>query len=192
MLTGSGIFIIENYKNKRVVVLFGNDEEYNDLGGKIDHGESSIDSACREAREESCNLFKFKPEQIRNISVPVQHRNYMSYFIYIKNLSLKNYYHNKNIIYGNCDRNIHHYWMETNKAARIDLDVLIENSLKNNNIMYDINGNKIQVRMRVVDLMNNAIKKGVFNKLIIPKDLYPKLTIQSKMKCLIGTHTYVL
>jgi hypothetical protein len=192
MLTGSGIFIIENYKNKKVVVLFGNDEEYSDLGGKIDKGESSIDSACREAREESCNLFKFKPEQIKEISIPIQHRNYVSYFIYIKNLSLKNYYHNKDLIYAKCNKNTHHHWMETNKATRIDLDVLIEKSLINNNIMYDINGNKIQVRTRVLDLMNKAIKNGLFRQLKTPIDLYPKLTVQSKMKCLVGTYTYVL
>lgn len=192
MLTGSGIFIIQNYKNKKVVVLFGNDIEYNDLGGTIDYDETSLDTACREAREESCNLVNFKPEQIKQISYPVQYRNYVSYFVYINKLSLKDYYYNKKIIYNNCDKNKYKHWMETNKATRIDLDILIKNSLIYNNNVYDIRGKKIQVRNRVIDLIKKAYQMGIFYKLDVPIDLYPKITFDSKMKCLIGTRTYIL
>lgn len=192
MLSGAGVFIIQNYKGRNVVVLFGNNTEYSDPGGTIDFGETSIEAACREAREESGNLLKLEPKILRNIAIPIQHRNYMSYFIYIKNLSLKDYYHNMNLIYSKCDPYKHHHWMETNRATRINLDELIKNSVMNNNLIRDIDGRVIRVRRRVLEVMREALRRNIFLQLIYPYELNPKLTFYSRMPCLIGTHTYTL
>lgn len=191
MLTGAGIFIVQNYKNKNVVVLFGkNHKDYNEPGGIIDPGETPEEAACRETREETANLIKIKPHQLKKIGTPIRHHNYLSYIIYIKNLSLKDYYHNINLLQRKCNRRKHHHWMETDTAKRIDLDVFIKYVLADKNIIPDINGKMIPVRNRTIGI----IKKGLndFEKLKNPVKLNDKVTVMSKMKCLIGTYTYIL
>lgn len=192
MLSGAGIFIIQNYKGRKVALLFGNNKEYSDPGGYIDFGETTIEAACREAREESCNLLKLDSIKVKKMAFPIINGGYISYFLYVQNLSLRDYYHNTNIVFNKCNPYKHRHWMETNRATRIELGELIKNSIMNNNFMRDIDGNVIRVRGRVLGIVREALRNNVFLSMVYPINLNPQLTYYSRMSCLIGTHTYIL
>jgi hypothetical protein len=193
MLSGAGIFIIEKYKNKIVAVLFGKkNKEYNEPGGVIDPGETPEETACRETREETSNLIKIDPTIIKKISYPIKLHKYMSYVIYIQNLSFRDYYHNNNLITNKCNKVKHHFWMETNSVIRIELKTLIKNALNNNNIMNDINEKTVMVRGRTLGIAKLLVDTNFFQNFPRPYNLHRKLTISSRLKCLIGTKTYTL
>jgi hypothetical protein len=188
MLTGAGIFIVENYKNNLVAILFGNKgHDYNEPGGSIDPGETPEETACRETREESANLIQIKPHELKQISIPILYKRYMSYIIYINKISARDHYHNVKLVFSKCKP---HCWKENSSMVRIDLQKLIKNSIINKNIMRDIDGNFIRVRQRTLGVVKQAI--NIFSKLRHSIYLHQNVTFISRMPCLIGTYTYTL
>ncbi len=186
--TGAGIFIIENYKGNLVAVLFGNKgRNYDDPGGLIDPGETPIETACRETREETANLIKISPDELHKISHKIIYKNYVSYVIFVENLSSKDYYHNINLVFGKCKP---HFWKENSSMIRIDLQRLIKNTLANNDIVKDINGNYVKIRGRTLGIVKNAFP--FLANLKCPTRLKRNKTIKSRMACLIGTYTYTV
>jgi hypothetical protein len=190
---GAGIFIVENYKNNLVAVLFGMQSahgitEYNEPGGSIDFGEKTEETACRETREETANLIKILPHELLNISTPIIIHKYISYVIYVNKLITKDYYHNVNLIFNECKQ---HHWKENNSMVRVNLNSLINNAINNINIINDINGNKISVRDRTIEIAKK-FNDGILAKLNLPISLNKNITLNSKMLCLIGTNTYTI
>jgi hypothetical protein len=190
MYKSAGIYIIEKYKNNIVVVLFGKKNiQYCEPGGIIDPGETSIETACRETREESANLIKITPNELQQISNDsIIANKHISYIIHVNNLSINDYYNNINIIFNKCKH--HHCWKENNDMVRIDLKLLINNSLKGINQIHDINNNLINLRSRIIDLTKNGAHK-LLNKYTLYV-LNRNLTTNSRMNCLNGTIYYSL
>jgi hypothetical protein len=187
---GAGIFVIENYKNNLVAVLFGkHNEEYSDLGGVLDPGEKAAFTACREAREESANLIKIEPNELKQIAIPINHLSYRSYVIYVTNLNETDYQHNIKKILKDCKQ---HAWKENDSMTRILLDDLLETVIEGFDTVHDINDRKINIRARTIAIVKTgmAIFKSLYSK--IPHKLYQNVTLDSKMNCLIGTYTYTL
>jgi ADP-ribose pyrophosphatase YjhB (NUDIX family) len=185
-LSGAGIFIIENFDNHQVALLFGmKNGEYNEPGGTIDPGEKPEVTACRETREETANIINIKPDELLKIAIPIQHKQYMSYVIYLDKINTNDYYHNVKIIFNKCRP---HVWKENNSIARINLNELIQNSHDNKNIMKDINGKNIFIRNRTLGIAKKI--NNILNNLKKPITLYQNITLHSRLSCLIGTFTY--
>jgi ADP-ribose pyrophosphatase YjhB (NUDIX family) len=189
-IKGAGILIIENYKNNLVVTLFGNQgKEYSDLGGVMDPGETPIKAACREAREESANLIKIEPDELKNIGNSVTISAYKAYIVYIKNLSIQAYQQNVKKVFQDCNKRV---WKENNSMTRIPLDRMIDTVIKNNKQVRDINNNKIKIRGRTIKIIEKAIDILDNIHTQIPHYLHQNVTLDSRMQCLIGTYTYTL
>lgn len=185
--TGAGIFIIEEYKNKKCVLLFGmKNKRYCETGGYRDEGETIEETACRETKEESLNLINITPKEIKMIGKPIINKNYVGYFILIKEIDLNNYFHNIGIVYKNCDD---HCWKETNDVVRIELDKMIENSKTMNLEIQDINGKSILIRDRTMELFINGL--SIIDTLT-KINLQISQVVYSKLKCLKNTFTYTI
>jgi 8-oxo-dGTP pyrophosphatase MutT (NUDIX family) len=189
-ITGAGIFIVEKYNDKKMVVLFGKYGRYDDPGGSIDPGETPEEAACRETQEETANLVKINKDELSRISYPVLYQQYQSYIIYVEGLPSKDFYHNVTNIFHPINGCKPDHWRESDKMTRVDLDLLINSANNNIDIMRDIDGRIIKVRGRVLGIVKKA--KDIFSKLSNPSMLYPNVNSKSDMACLIGTTTYTL
>jgi hypothetical protein len=194
--TGAGIFIIENYNGKPVILLFGkNNKFYSDAGGNIDKDETPEETACRETREETANLINIKPIQLENISKKVIINSYISYFIYIDKIKTRDYYNNVEIIFDKCKE---YFWKESNCIARIYLDEFFEKiktydfNAKKITYIKDIHDKHIQIRPRVLFIIKEGMNvlKNVNSMKIT--NFTPKITINSKIDCIIGTTSYII
>jgi hypothetical protein len=190
MYKGAGILIVESYKNSPVITLFGkHNSELNDVGGSIDPNESSEVAAARECREETGNLINIKPSELLQISMPVLLRQYISYAVYVRNISAKDYNHNIKQIFGSCNS---HVWKETNIMARFPLKDIIAAANSYSKTAIDVNNKQYLIRDRTMGLIRAAVP--TLNKIIrsTPIELVKNRTSNSRMSCLIGTYTYTL
>lgn len=189
-IKGAGILIIENYKNNLVVTLFGNKgKEYSDLGGTVDPNENYVVTACREAREESANLIKIEPNELKKIGIPITFMSYKVYIVYVKNLNMKAYQQNVKKIFQECNKRV---WKENNDMVRIPLNKMLDAIKKNKKEVNDIDNKKIQIRGRTIKIIEKANKILRNMDKQIPHLLHQNVTLDNKMQCLIGTYTYTL
>lgn len=186
MITGAGILLLENYKGYPVIVLFGKHNKYSDLGGYIDPGESPEQCACRESREESCNLLYITPQQLSIYATPIKCKQYVSFVLYIKNIKKTHYEYNSKQISNYCKSN---KWKETNQMTRIPLNNCMNNISSS---MIDVYGRRINIRDRTQFILKSAMNIIVNTINKRPCDMVHKKTTTSRMKCLIGTHTYYI
>ncbi len=193
MIKGSGIVIIEKYKGKPVITLFGKDGmNYSDIGGKVDGNEYPEFTAFREGREETANLINILPEELKFYAIPVEFNTYMAYFIYIKGISFNDYVHNVNIIYSQCSSNKDKHWMETNSMTRVPVENMLLSANTHSNFATNIDGQNVQVRGRTMGLIRygfNAINSLLMSE---PVPLYKHYVTNSRLPCLIGTYTYTI
>lgn len=190
-LTGAGIFLVENYKGSIVATLFGKyGNSYSEPGGSIDHGESPLETACRETREETANLIRIKPQELQQHSKPINIGGYMAYIMYIKNIKSRLYNFNVAKIFKDCTD---HHWKETNSMARVSLSVLINAATKNISYVTNISGAIINIHPRTLNIVRQSI--NYLNMLYYntyPLPLYPNVTMGSRNPCLIGTYSCTL
>jgi 8-oxo-dGTP pyrophosphatase MutT (NUDIX family) len=185
-ITGAGIFIVEDLNGIKVATLFGNwGGVYSEPGGIIDMSETPEQCACRETQEETANMLSLEPHELSQIAVKVVKDKYVSYIVYLKNLSDVVYYQNVFKIFGKCDS---HVWKETNSMVRIPLQDLINTALAHKEWVRDINGLLVQVRGRTLGIVRNFV--NVFSTLQNPIILNQNYVLNNKMRCLIGTSTY--
>ena len=148
-ITGAGILIIEKYKNMNCYVLFRGRKtgQYQEPGGFRDAGEDAKDTACRECREETANLFTFNKKKL---SYFITFNNqYITFVIYIKGLQLKKYFDNIKLVHAKCD----YHWKETDDIVRVPLQNINPDTFPKT---IDINGNEITLRGRTRDILRIA------------------------------------
>jgi len=178
-LSGAGILIIEKYKNKICFTVFKSPQGYNEPGGLIDAGETKKETACRECLEETANLIKLFPN---NLSEFVVVNKYIAFIVYLEGLKRQDYFNNLKITKESCP----HQWNETTDIKRIPISNI---DLKIYSPVFDIDGNKIILRMRTYRIIQEAMK--IINKIIQKQPLHLQKYIDPKQnKCLIGTLTY--
>ena len=189
-IKGAGIFIVENYKNTLVAVLFGKQgSKYSDTGGVIDNKETPEQCACRETREETANLLNISPHELKQISTSITFSSYKAYIIYVKNLSIMSYQHNIKKVLEECKKR---EWKENDSMVRIPLSLLMQVIDKGENTVNDLYKNKIQIKERTIHIVKRG--KDILTSLYyqIPYNLYQSITLNHKMDCLIGTYTYTI
>jgi len=190
---GSGILIVENYNNKPYLLLFsGKSNDYDEPGGVLDEGEKSEETACRETREETCNIINIKPDELKMMVTPqyqVYIKTYLAYILYIENINIKDFEHNVKKVFKNCkDR----HWKEKYKITRVPINNILQSIESNINLVYDIDHKAIMVRERTLAIVKKALKILTNINLSCPITLTRNITQNSKMRCLIGTYTYTL
>lgn len=185
---GAGILIIEQYMGTNVITLFGGRRYiFEDLGGKLDKGETPEEGACREAQEESANLLTIRPHELLKISKVCDLDGFLSYIIYVTGLKESVYKKNVQQIFKKCKSK---HWKETRKMTRIPLDAIINSTQQYINIVPDINGKQRTIRDRTSIIIRKSvhlIKSMIQSQ---PHTLVKKEIMKSKMRCLIGTKTF--
>jgi hypothetical protein len=178
-INGAGVIPLEYYTNKQsrrdiAIILFYDvyKHMFIDAGGSLSLNENIKMAALRELREESCNLFNLKEEDLQT---KVQTKSYVGYFVALnKNVRFKYYYNNLKILKERKNKN----WYETSRITRVYLSDLVnkikENNLVNNNFnnnnynyveLLDAYNNKIKVHNRVVNLISNSYKLNLLKDL---------------------------
>lgn len=177
----AGVLLLELYKENNVITLFGKNNKFSDLSGYIDEGESPIQAAYREAREESANLIYIEPKYIKKMGYVVNGTNHKTFIIYVKGLRQKHYYNNINRV-KHCNSKS---WKETNEMTRIPLYNFY------NDKIYDINNRLVKIRESTLKTIKNNLK--LLQNVVLktkPYKLINYICKQSRMSCLIGTNTY--
>lgn len=183
-LTGSGLLIIYNDHDSgrnRIILFREKRGYYSDAGGTIDNNEKPFETAIRETREESRNLFN--PEQFINknknqfIDILKEESIYRLYVVYIdinktQLKSLKNMY-KKNMEYISKHKNFPLCWNETDNIATFDLQKCVD-FMKQQDTIYEKrpliylnrNGKKYLIRKRPVKSLLMLVKNPLFDKII--------------------------
>jgi hypothetical protein len=188
MIRGAGVLIAEFYHGQIVIILFGkNNKNYNDLGGHVESGETPAQTASRESREESNNLFNLTPKQLLKYSIPVRVQDYATYILYVRKINPRDYTHNVGIVHENCQSKV---WKETDSLIRIPLLNIISSATQFVNYAYDMDDNVVHVNTRTMDIVRET--SPILLNLIHaePIVLQKYLVEQSRMPCLIGTYSY--
>lgn len=184
---GAGILVLEKYKGNPCVTLFGINNAFTDTGGYIDKGESPERAAYRECREESANLIHIKPKELLKYGIPIIRKGYISYLIYVKNLSSTDYFTNLGQIRNQCSAKS---WMETSDMARIKINNIINAVNMGISVVNDVNGRKIKIKNRTLGLIKVA-QNAIINLVkTTPLKLKRQVVANSRMPCLIGTIAY--
>ena len=146
--SGAGIILIENYRNhsktrqEPAVILFRDVQtgKFTDLGGRQDNNEPLNVTASREAKEESCNLFKFDPNFLAGMP-SYKHFNYVCYFMGLQGPIESSWYnHNRDLL---STRNVPREFKETDQMVRFYISDLrqIINQQGDLTGVTDANGN---------------------------------------------------
>jgi len=192
-IKGSGLFLLEKYKGVIVVVLFGiKNFQYDDLGGTIDKNEHYTHTAYREVREESANLLNIKPKELLLYANQVKLKYYLSFILYVENISFRDYMFNVNIIRNKCKDRKYRCWKETNHMVRIPLVNLLKSMKTNTDYAMDINGKLVRVRGRVFSILKHGYEqiKDILKKQ--PKKMVRRIVTKSRHNCLLGSITYTM
>lgn len=188
-ITGSGTFIIFNYHNKKFVPLFFN-KNYNSfstLGGRIDSSKDNLkQNAIKESKEESADLFQFKPSNLSlfyDISYGIY--NYRNYIVKVNaKPEIDDYLNNLEIINKIIPKKFT-YWHETNNMIFIPLSELIKNIDKKYQINKDIINigkvNIVNIDRRLYDFLYE-IKYGEINFKLDLESLKPLNLTKEKEK----------
>jgi hypothetical protein len=185
---GAGLILFENLindwsRNELAVILFRSTQtgEYEELGGHIDQGDFNgattlLNTAIREAQEESCNLIHITDSNILNYNMPssfIEHpyntRVYRCYGLFLQN----SYEISRNLTYNYSqnssvlnEQNAAPVYKETNDMQRFYVNDIIPLLDSNGSITCpDVNGNFQKISGRT----KNCLKVMITNKLI---DIY--------------------
>lgn len=185
--SGAGILIIESYKGRKVITLFGmKNGEFSDPGGKKDPGESIEHTAYRETREETLNLITLKPEELEKIGRPITLKEYLCFVIYVEGINHQDYNHNKQLV-NRCRPSS---WKETNTIARFDVKEMMNTIYGKRLTAKDINGGIRKIRKRTLELIEKS--ESIIKGFTQPYKLEKYHVNNSRLGCLIGTNTYRL
>lgn len=181
--TGSGILLYEYDKKKDDIIfyLFKNARSgsYNDIGGLKDKKDGTlIDTACREANEESADLIHIDRDVLKETAKIIKLTKYVCFVLNIKSniISKNDYLHNLQQMKIDNQKK---YWQETNDFIKVSMNDLINNGIETNKIthMFHINNNKINSRVKVV--IKKIISKNVIDELKITKPVKLKKIINA-------------
>jgi len=200
----AGVILVEYYKKNLVVILFydNSKKSFIDAGGSKSSSDKDIrETAVRELREESCNLFIVNKNILKH-SVKLKKHNYTGFFVALEdnNIDLNYYYYYSNLKILKKGKFSKSY-LETSGVVRINLLELMNkidssnssnssntttSSSSSKNSFLDVNNNKIKIHNRALELIKEAMKKDIFNKL--------EISSMSKTKDYLieGTTSYVL
>lgn len=165
---GSGVILIEMYKNRLAIILFRNslNKSYAEGGGTRDIKNHKLENlketAARELREESLNLFKFSPNKLHD-RWAIRHYDYVGYFMYISGPIFSDYYrYNMKLLKSS--HKVPDYYKETNSFTRVYIDTLLNTNLflPNNVNVKDVYGNNILLFGRTKALIRKAIYNNLF------------------------------
>ena len=183
--TGAGIILLEDYnmgtKRELSVILFKNAQNgmYMDGGGTRDNiagtnsKEDLRDTARRELKEESANLFRLD-KSIVNDNASVRHLNYVGYIIYVQGPKDAN---NKHPIFSQlystnlqkiqqAKSNLKAPYTETNGITRVTVNQLIKDNIHTKQGDFpttDAKGNNIIIQGKTKAIIRNALKANLIN-----------------------------
>ena len=170
--TGASHIPIIEYNDELCIILFAEPKYqiYMDSGGHAEFGESPVDTASREGKEESLNTFdidtNFMLNYINyyNVSNVVKYKNYYAFFMKynIEWLDIYEIYNNnREIIFGFTD--VPDYWKESNNITIFSIESLLNGQLTDNNYFLCENmfGIKKIVHPRPIKYLLQAIKQGI-------------------------------
>ena len=148
--SGAGVILVENYYNNYndkmhkgtvatgprgsdiqsyAFVLFRDvhTRKYSDGGGGVDASDITLENtAVRELKEESCNLFRLHSSTLVDKAIKVKHYDYSGYFLRIYNPGntfTADYTYNYNLIRSRLPRP--HAWLETDAICRVYIGQLL-------------------------------------------------------------------
>lgn len=173
--SGAGIAPIENYLNHQksrresAIILFHDVQTgmYTVAGGMRNQNEDIEDTARREGKEESANLFRF-PKTIMNGSFAVRHRNFVVYFVGLQSPIMSKYYDDNVKTLKN--NGAPHDYLETDKMVRVyisDLEQAGVRTVAGNILCNDANGNQIKIEGRTKAVIREALNAGFIPSLPI-------------------------
>ena len=172
---GAGVILVENCKKiGPCVILFQNKytNMYEEGGGNRDHNEKIKNTARRELKEESCNLFRLSSLSLKN-TYAIRHHNYICYFVMIEGVKLGSFYENKKII-SQRSNNSKNPWLEMKDIVRVSIDDFItvgglnkQGDLKNIHACCKKNGqNKtINIKGRTKACIREAINNNIIKQI---------------------------
>jgi hypothetical protein len=175
--SGAGVLIIENYYDNRkgrsepAILLFksSTNSEYQELGGSVDTNLTSSlavlqQTAKRELREESCNLFNIRAELDRKINeknmfVDINTSNGSLYRCYV--VGIEGMIFGEDVFDINCklvkEQGAPSHWKETNDVKRFFISDLIKCITLKNNMCLNADGNNCKIRQRTIDVLAKIV-----------------------------------
>jgi ADP-ribose pyrophosphatase YjhB (NUDIX family) len=173
--TGAGVFIVEQYynhadRNETSLILVHDKaaKKYTVPGGTRDPGENLRDTARREMREETANLFNFDRD-ILDGNFAVRHHQFVVYFVgLLGSIMSAQYYDNLLLlsIRQTLQRNTHDY-LETDQLVRVYIADLIADGVSTTTGDFhtrDARGNPILIEGRTKAIIREAIKAGFIDR----------------------------
>jgi ADP-ribose pyrophosphatase YjhB (NUDIX family) len=177
---GAGVFIVEMYRNQAGVVklalimvrawVYDHHKKkwirkYTVPGGKRDSGEDIEDTARRECKEETANLFRFSKSAMDD-SFAVRHQTFVVYFVMLQGPIMSKYYYQnlKTLTANGAD----HDYLETDKMIRVYLDDLVMSGVsttKGDLQTVDANGNAVLIEGRTKAVVREALAAGFIPQL---------------------------
>lgn len=187
--TGAGVLLVEEYKGQPVITLFSDHYGvFEDLGGKIDNGETPEQAAYRECREESLNLITLSAQELVQHATPVSLKQFLSYIIHVKNINERDYDHNHKLVYRCRPAS----WKETISMKRFPLNTIISAASRGNSQVNDVNGTVRTIGQRIIEIIQKHSRTIQQIAASPPHQLTKNKVSNSRMQCLIGTYTYRL
>jgi len=195
--SGAGVILLEYYRKKDntyelVVILIHNKHKllYECPGGRLDKHDNVFKAAARELREETANMFNLPTNILtmdESVNIKSGRRLYKTFIINIippdatKNkLNLNIFFNNKNILK---DKNIPHYWDETDIITRLSISQFVKdinNKTEEKHIKTtDVYGKNIIFSRRDSECLALALSK---NFIILLNQLYVSNVLLYKLK----------
>lgn len=178
---GSGIFLLDFYKNIPHVILFHSSYSnvYHDLGGRIEcrlkhsHQNCLIETAIRETLEESRNFIYVQNintiRKLQYVDVKKKQKYFRSYILQLaKPFSETKYLHNVHVL----DKtNLPFCWKETDHVSRFSLIDLLN---MKNGVCYDIHGKLCVIHPRTISIIRQFSQINLRLNVFYPNEFINK------------------
>lgn len=169
-ITGAGVLLIEeNYHGRGPAVILFRDrftKRYNDGGGARDAGENIFDTARRELKEESCNLFRLTRASVATAE-HVQHGPYVGFFIFVRSnngIQSKSYFKNlKELQRIGAPKE----WRETDNMKRVylaDIDVNVLNEQGHVDLPEAVTKKPITIEGKTKALLRRGFEQEILSR----------------------------